>query len=139
MGKVHCGGAYNFQLEQFMIVSTTSVYNCNRFVLNASHRSYSPGVEGFGIYSTAIKRYLCSYTMMSSVLKHALLLGTGLLQAVFLRIFIYCTAAVFLLAFANWPFSLAVDRTMTKILWLIGSCSLSRATNLVFGRNRNCK
>ena len=72
--------------------------------------------------------------MMSSVIKHALLLGTGLLPAVFLRMFICCTAAVFMLAFVNWPLSLAVGRTKTKIRRLIESSSLSRTTYCFFGR-----
>ena len=37
-------------------------------------------------------------------------------------------AAVFMLAFTNWSLSLAIGRTMFKILRLIGSGGLSRTT-----------
>ena len=43
------------------------------------------------------------------------------------------TAAVFLLAFANWPLLLAVSLTMTKIRRLIGSGGHSRGANWTFG------
>ena len=61
---------------------------------------------------------------MPSVLKHALLLGTGLLPVVYLRVFICCTAAVFMLAVTNWSLLLAIGRNLTKVRWLIGSGSL---------------
>ena len=92
-----------------------SVQHCNRFVLRSSQRGYSPGVEGYGNYLTAIKRYSCSYPMMSGILTHALLLGTKLLPEVFLHLLICCTAAVFMLTFANWPLSLVVGQTMNKV------------------------
>ena len=50
-----------------------------------------------------------------------------------LRMLICLTAAVSMLAFANWPLLLEVGRTMTKICRLIiGSGSLSKATNCCF-------
>ena len=115
-----------------MDVSATSIHNCYRFVLHASQRSYSPGVEGSGNYSTAIKRYSCSYPIMSSVFKQVFLMGTGLLLVVFLPMFTCCKAVVFMLAFASWLLSLVVGPTMTKIRKLIGSGGLSRATNWGF-------
>ena len=47
----------------------------------------------------------------------------------FLRMLICWTAAISMLAFANWLLSLEFGRTMTEIRRLIGSGSLSKATN----------
>ena len=60
---------------------------------------------------------------------HAFLLPTGILPADFFFKFIFRTAAVFLLAIANWLLSLTVGGAMTTILQLIGSGGLPRATN----------
>ena len=59
--------------------------------------------------------------MMSSVLRPIAFLG--ILPANFIRTLI-CWSA-------NWPLSLAVGRTMTKIRSLLGSGSLSKATNCI--------
>ena len=109
-----------------MNVSAMCLYNCNQFILHAIK-----GVEGSGIYLTAIKRYWCSYPMISSVLDNSLLLAKEILPADFLRLLI-AGLVLFPARFANWLLSLSVGRTMTKICRLIGSGSLSRATNSSF-------
>ena len=94
-----------------MNFSATSMHNCNRFVLHTSQHSYmySPSVEGYGNYLTAINRYLYSSTTRFSVLKHALLLGTRLLPAVFFHMFIAALfTAVLIVAFATWQLSVTV-------------------------------
>ena len=86
------------------------------------------GVEVLATNSRVMKRYSCSYPMVSSVLDDSLLLTRRIFPADLLRVFICWTAAVFLLACAIWLLSHAVSRNMTKIRRLIGCASISRAT-----------
>ena len=137
------GEVPNVWLEQFMNFSATSIHNCNRFILQLA--STATGIHQVSKVMAAILQQsrgthtLPQWCLVYSSM-HALLFGTcGLLPAVFLRKFICRTTEVLMVAFANWPLSLAVAIVEPKICRPIDSSCLSRTTTWFFWTGQHCK
>ena len=108
-------------------------HNCNQFVLHAKVSKV------LAILLNSNQEVLVFYPMISRVLDQSLCFTNSILPTDFLCMFICWTAAIFLLTFANWPFSLVVGQTMTKVCELIGNGSFLRATNWYFSMGLHCK
>ena len=136
-GLLVCTYIYIYIYLVLKRLSRTCLHKCNRIFLHASQRSCSLGIEGYGSYSTAIKRYPCSYHTMYSILEHVLLLGRGILPADFLRISVFicyklCECWLSLTGRCHWRL---VEQWPKFVGWVVcgGGPSMPKGPTCLFG------